>query len=149
MRNSISMASSTNTMGSGASDHHSGVTNVLMFSAPLAKLAHAACVPYQAMKRQQARPIVSPTHSRCQARRLGMACSRMSTRMCWPWRSSQGATHIVSRYSISSEISLLQASPRGMPGTAMLRSVTSATISSIMANRMAQPASARPASSLP
>ena len=34
MRNTISIASSTNTAGNGASDHHSGVTSVLMLTAP-------------------------------------------------------------------------------------------------------------------
>ena len=34
MRNTISIASSTNTTGSGDNHHHSGVTSVLMLSAP-------------------------------------------------------------------------------------------------------------------
>ncbi|MCY1553952.1 hypothetical protein D9M68_904860 [compost metagenome] len=91
----------------------------------------------------------SPIHSSDHASFFGSACSRMSTRMCWPWRSSQGATHMVSRYSISSETSLLHARPRGSPGTAMLRSATSATMTIIMANSRAQPTSASAASSLP
>ena len=97
MRNSISMASSTKTTGNGASAHHSGVTSVLMLTAPEAWLDQAACAPYQAMTEQQTSPITSPTHSKTHASRLGTACNRMSTRMCWPWRSSHGATHIVIR----------------------------------------------------
>ena len=98
------------------------------------------------MNAQQAKPMMSPSHSKYQASRGGRAVSRMSTRMCWPRRSSQGATSTVVRYSISSETSLLQASPRGRPGTGMLRKATSPTMTSIMANMTAQPPSARAAS---
>src|SRR5215207_3754549 len=67
----------------------------------------------------------------------------MSTRMWRPSRSSQGAASSVSRYSSSSEISLLQAMPRGSPGTATLRVSTSAQMISIIASRQRLATTAR------
>ena len=66
-----------------------------------------------------------PSIRSSQASRGGSARSTMSTRMCWPWRSSQGATHSV--ISVEQQLGDLVAPgmPRGSPGTATLRGSTS------------------------
>ena len=97
MRNSISKDSARKATGSTLSSHHSGVTSVLIEIEPAWKLANAARAPYQAMARQQASPSVSTIHSKTQPTCFGTARNTMSTRMCCPRRSSQGAVSMVMR----------------------------------------------------
>ena len=101
------------------------------------------------MIRQQARARASEIHSQYQATRRGSTTSTMSTRMCWPRRNIHGATSMVMRYSMLSESSFDQASPRrpGMSGT--LRSSTSPQIISIIRNSTAQASNASASSNLP
>src|ERR1044071_5515739 len=79
----------------------------------------------------------SLTHSNSQPTRGGIIRRRMSTRMCCPCRSNQGAEKSVIRYKMFSETSLLQA----MPPIPRLRVATSAPISSVMNSSSRQAAS--------
>src|SRR3972149_5984947 len=83
---------------------------------------------------EHAKPIRSPAHSRYHPMRAGTARSRISTRMCWPCRSSQGAESSVSKYRMLSETSLLHAPPP-KPGLGVK---TSAPINSVMASSKKQ-----------